>query len=241
MNPDCDEKHLTKNCPKTSTGKEKERLNALRSRRTKGKEGAKVLAHLQPSVSAAPFKQKTHSAKPAMVLPDLQRHRFAWRTDSGADQLIIPSTTVHFLSNRGVFLPTVMLSKAQRILNIDGSPVDAEAKIQLYPTLETVAGPCHSRKINAFVMPCNDIHLIQGAACPGELVLGNPLITRTGLDIKEFIADYISRLSLIDFDDLCREEEPTTTGKLSVKLLTQTHLVPFPFSEGNALVRSRIR
>eukprot|EP00171_Calliarthron_tuberculosum_P007262 IDg7262t1 len=207
LNPKCDGKHLVKDCPKTSPEMKKELLEAFRAKRKAGKDEAKVSA----LVTIAPA------------------------TLSASTPIVVSDTIVKFLGDKGIFLPTVLLSNPQRMFSVDGSPVDVQGQVQLNPTLQTVAGPCRLRNIKAYIMPCGDTSIMAGAGCPGEIVLGNPVLVHSGLDVKDFIADNIERLSSLDYGDLFKEERPTKIGKLGVKLLTNDPMLFSLTSEDSEL------
>lgn len=178
LNPECGEKNLVKDCPRTSDAK-KELLQTHRAKRISEKAEPKVSAVVKPSQSEVSTSEKVSPicpTNPAVVLADLHGHKFACRIDSGADQLVVSDTIVKFLGDKNHFIPTVLLTKPHRMLSVDGSPVNVQGQVQINPTLQTVAGPCRLRNIKAYIMPCEDTHTLSSASCPGEIVLGNPFL-----------------------------------------------------------------
>ncbi len=83
-----------------------------------------------------------------------------------------------------------------------------------------MAGPCRLRNISVKIISDNDNHVVPGNACAGEIILGNPFLKASGLDVKDFLADNIERLSAIDYGNLEVEERTAKVGKLGLKLLS---------------------
>ncbi len=69
-------------------------------------------------------------------------------------------------------------------------------------------------------MPCDETVAVDGASCPGEIILGNPFLVHSGLNVTDFIAENIDHLSSLDYGSLHVEDVPEKIGKLGVKLLT---------------------
>ncbi len=69
-------------------------------------------------------------------------------------------------------------------------------------------------------MPCDETTAPDGASCPGEIILGNPFLVHSGLNVTDFIAENIDDLSSLDYGNLHGEAVPDKIGKLCVKLLT---------------------
>ena len=194
LNPKCGGKHLVKNCPMTSADEKARLLSEFKS----NYKSTGIKAKKEKSVSFMidePDKKKkdtsisssaSSTSEPAVVLANLHGFNFACRIDSGADDNVISDTIVTFLGDQGIYLPTLRQSKDRRFKAIDGHAVKPVGKVQVCPTLKTVAGPCRLRNINAHIMPCSDKYVVNGAACSGELVLGNPFLIYSGLDVKDF-------------------------------------------------------
>eukprot|EP00171_Calliarthron_tuberculosum_P007128 IDg7128t1 len=72
-------------------------------------------------------------------------------------------------------------------------------------------------------MPCTESVIAPGTVCPGEIVLGNPFLVRSGLIVTEFIADNIQRLANIDYGYLNKEEAKSKIGKLGIFLLKHSY------------------
>ncbi len=69
-------------------------------------------------------------------------------------------------------------------------------------------------------MPCDETTAVDGASCPGEIILGNPFLVHSGLNVTDFIDENIDHLSSLDYGNLHDEDVPDKIGKLGVKLLT---------------------
>ncbi len=82
---------------------------------------------------------------------------------------------------------------------VDGHAIKSLGQV---PKLNTSAGPCRLRIIEARIMPYEETNTVEGASCPGEIVLGNPILVHTGLNVTEFIAENIDRLSSLDYGNL---------------------------------------
>ncbi len=69
-------------------------------------------------------------------------------------------------------------------------------------------------------MPCDENSTVDGASCPCEIILGNPVLVHSGLNVTDFIAENIDRLSSLDYGNLHGDPAPTKVRKLGMKLLT---------------------
>ncbi len=69
-------------------------------------------------------------------------------------------------------------------------------------------------------MPCNETSTVPGAACTGEISLGNRFLVYSGLSVTDFIAENIDRPSSLDYGNLHGDPPQTKVGKLGVRLLT---------------------
>ena len=174
----------------------------------------------KPAAVVAPIA----TSKPAVVLAELHGYKFACRIDSGADEVVISDTIIKFLGDRGIYLPTLHKTQTSSFQAVDGHTIPSQGQVQINPTLDTVAGPCKLRNITAFIMPCSSQSTTQGAACAGEIVLGNPFLLHSGLNVSDFIAENLSRLSSLDYGDLNQESAPTTIGKLGRTLLSTDNI-----------------
>ncbi len=63
--------------------------------------------------------------------------------------------------------------------------------MQIRPKLSTVAG---LRNIKAHIVPCDETTAFDGASCAGEIILGNPFLVHSGLNVTVSIAENIERL-----------------------------------------------
>lgn len=70
-------------------------------------------------------------------------------------------------------------------------------------------------------MEDKDSYVQTDNACDGEIILGNPFLIASGLDVKYFLAKHIERLASIDYGELDQEEPTAKDGKLGLKLLSQ--------------------
>lgn len=86
--------------------------------------------------------------------------------------------------------------------------------------LKTMAGPCRFRNINVKILSDNDTSVRPGNGCAAEIILGNPFLVTSGVNVKDFLADNIERLYSIDYGDLQVESETSKVGKLGMSLLS---------------------
>ena len=173
------------------------------------------------NASSSPSTADTISAKPALVLAEIHGYIFACRNDSGADDVAVSDIITQFLGDKGIFLPTMQLSEQKTFKAVDGHLFKSAGKVQICPTIKTVAGSCRLRNIKAYIMPCDDKSVFPGADSPGEIALGNPFLVHSGLDVTDFLANNIDRLSSLDYGVLDREDRPSKIGKLGIRLLTE--------------------
>jgi len=209
--------------PKNSSDEAKRLLDAKRAGIKKEKSESKLASSggSKDAKPSFPAKQSSSSiggssAKPALVLAELSGYKFACRIDSGADEVAVSDTIIQFLGDKEILLPSIHLSKAKSFKAVDGHSFKSSGMVQLCPTIKTVAGPCRLRNIKAFIMPCDDVSIMPGADCAGEIILGNPFLVHSGLDVTDFLADNIDHLSKIDYGALNTIKHPTKIGKLGV-------------------------
>ncbi len=70
-------------------------------------------------------------------------------------------------------------------------------QVQISPKLSTFAGLRRLRNIKAHNMPCDETSTVDGASCPREIILGNAFLVHSGLNVTDFIAENIKRLSFL--------------------------------------------
>lgn len=157
----------------------------------------------------------------AVVQAELGGWKFACRIDSGADRNAISETAVSFLGDHGVFLPTRLFSSPEKLKAVDGHLVQSKGVTQVSPLIQTVAGPCRLRNVNVQIMEDKDPYVQPNNPCAGEIILGNPFLITSGLDVKDFLAKHFERLASIDYGDLDQEKHTAKVGKLGLKLLSQ--------------------
>lgn len=92
---------------------------------------------------------------------------------------------------------------------------------QVNTLIQTMNSPCRLRNIKVKILAGIDTHVRSGNAYAGEIILGNQFLVASGLNVKNFLADYIDRLSSIDYGNLDSEEETAKVGKLGFLLLSQ--------------------
>ncbi len=100
----------------------------------------------------------------AVILAEIHGHNFGCCTDSGADDVGISNTLVKFLGEKAL-LPT----NGRSFMKVDGHAIKSLRQVQISPKLNSVAETCRFRKMEAFVMPCNETLTAQGAAYAGEI------------------------------------------------------------------------
>ena len=227
LNPQCNKLHLVKDCPVTP----KELAKKLLEDRRKKNEAkfARVSAVVREgsnsnatastlSAQVAPVSTDTS----AVIYAKIGGHTFVCRIDSGADIVAISEPIVKFLADQGVYLPMIRPTSAELIQAFDGRSVQSQGKVKINPILQTVAGLCCLRNIEAQILPDEGSFVKPGTACPGEIFLGNPFLIRSGLDVKDFLTKNIDRLASIDYGDVTdvEEENSTTVGKLGLKVIS---------------------
>lgn len=219
LNPKCNDNHLVKDCPKTNKEYAKKLLEEFRARKQQD---------VKPKVSAMVDKETGKNPEPttstrddsAVVQAELNGFKFACRIDSGADRDAISEKIINFLGDQGVFLPTRLLSKPESLKAIDGHTVHSKGTAQINPLIQTMAGPCRLRNVNVKILSDNDNHVSPGNDCAGEIILGNPFLVKSGLNVKDFLANNIDRLASIDYGIVQVEEDTAKVGKLGLKLLS---------------------
>lgn len=225
LNPECPENHFVKDCPKTSAEEAKKLLAAYRQKKKAEKEKSKISSLTNQSKKVAPSvnaNDKASSADTTAVIPaELAGFKFACRIDSGADSEGISETIVNFLGDHGVFLPTILPSVPEKLKAVDGHIVHSRGTTQICPKVNTMAGPCTLHNVNVKILSDKDAHVFPGYDCAGEIILGNPWLVHSGLNVKDFLADNIERLASIDYGNLQVQEETAKVGKLGLKLLSQ--------------------
>ena len=82
-----------------------------------------------------------------------------------------------------------------------------------------MAGPFRLRNLNVSILEDKDTYIRPGHACSGEIILGNPFLVASGLNVKDFLATNLERLASIDYGSLETTSNPTTVGRLGMKLL----------------------
>lgn len=87
---------------------------------------------------------------------------------------------------------------------------------QLSPLIQTIAGPCRLRNIKFHDTEYTEKFVRTGNDCAGEIILGNPFLIASGLDVKEFLADNIERLSSLGFGELIHDDDDGKVGKLGL-------------------------
>ncbi len=133
---------------------------------------------------------------------------------------MISDKIVKYLGDKSYFLPTMLPTNGKHFKAVDGHGIQSLGRVQISPKLSTVAGPCRLRNIKAHIMPCDETTAVYGVSCPGEIILGNPFLVHSGLNVTDFIAENIDHLSPLDYGNLHGEAVPDKIGKLGVKLLT---------------------
>lgn len=64
-------------------------------------------------------------------------------------------------------------------------------QISILPQLLTVAGHCRLRNLRPYVITSTEKNVAEGAACAGELILGNIFLKLSGLGVRDFISNRI--------------------------------------------------
>jgi len=93
----------------------------------------------------------------------------------------------------------------------DGHSFKSPGLVKLCPTIKTIAGPCRLRNIKPYIMLCDDTSIMPGADCTGEIILGNPFLVYSSLDVTDFLADNMDHLSTLDYGALNTIKHPYVT------------------------------
>lgn len=200
----------------TSAEEAKSLLEKYRAKK-KGDQTPKVA----PLPQDPPSMKTTPESSPALMDAEIGGFKFTCRIDSDADVIAISENIVNFLGDKGVFLPSIRPTKKKSLKTVDGRPFHSPGMVDISPTLQTVAGPCCLRNIRAHIMPDEDTVIRPGTDCPGEVVLGNPFLVLSGLDVKDFVTKHIDKLASIDYESVNAEDTPATIGKLGSRILSQ--------------------
>lgn len=181
---------MVKDCPKTNNDRQRNSWENRDKKRWNFK---------KPSVAplTTPSKKqdnrlaygKSMDDNTAVVQAELGGFKFSCRIDSGADKTCISETIVNFLGDHGIFLPTRLLSKPEKLNAIDGHIVHSKGTAQISPLIQTVAGPCRLRNVKVKILEDQYTYVSPGNACSGEIVLGNPFLIASGLNVKDFLAN----------------------------------------------------
>lgn len=70
-------------------------------------------------------------------------------------------------------------------------------------------------------MPDQSTYIKPGTVCPGEIFLGNPFLIYSSLNVKDFVAQNIERLSSTDFCEIHAKKTSTKVGKFGLKVISQ--------------------
>ena len=222
LNPKCSERHYVKNCPRTSAEYGKKLLDEWRNNKEARK--ARNASSNVVTSSPSPTSNKTASAKSnssssAVISAEVGGFKFACRIDSGADENGVSDTIVNFLGDKGIFLPTRLLSEPKKLTAVDGHVVLSRGKCQMSPSVDTMAGPCRLRNLHLSILENNESHIRPGHSCAGEIILGNPFLVASGLDVKDFLASNLEKLASIDYGTLETLSVPSRVGNLGMHLL----------------------
>lgn len=112
-----------------------------------------------------------------------------------------------------------MLKKPHTFKTIEGRTVAIPGQVQTSPVLDTFVGKCRLRKLHMHIVPDEDTAIRNGAACSGEIVLGNTFFLHAGLSLTDFVADKMDRLSSIDYGNINTTSDCGKIGKLGSELL----------------------
>ena len=85
---------------------------------------------------------KRNDSSSAFISAVVGGFEFACRIDSGADWNSLSDTIGKFLGDMGIFFPTRLLFKPQRLTAVDCHIVLSREKFQMSPSKGAMAGPC---------------------------------------------------------------------------------------------------
>eukprot|EP00171_Calliarthron_tuberculosum_P020015 IDg20015t1 len=163
---------------------------------------------------------KSNGDTAAVVKAELGGYMLACRIDSGADRDVISETIVSYLVDKGLFLPTQLLSRPEQLKAIDDHLMQSEGTAKISPLIQTMAGSCLLRNVKVNLIVDKDTYVLPGNACAGEIVLRKPFLIASGLNVKDFLADNIERLAAVDYVSLQCEDQPAKVGKSEFSLLS---------------------
>ena len=103
---------------------------------------------------------------------------------------------------------------------INGQPVKSSGQVLVAPILNTIAGTCRLRNIKAYIITDSEIRSLPEVASLEEIFLGNISLLQVGLDVKDFIAGSVDRLSQLDYKPPANTKDDSKIGNLDVRLLT---------------------
>ncbi len=98
---------------------------------------------------------------------------------------------------------------------MDCSLVSSTAQIQILPIIQTAVGPCCLRNLRPFVIKCTNNAQVSGAECPGELILGDPLLLAVGTNVDQILAHCLEQYAHKDFEMEAKTEPEPRLSALS--------------------------
>ena len=119
-----------------------------------------------------------------------------------------------FLGSKVVFLLIRKLAVPRDYRSVDGKSVTVHGETQILPFLFTEAGKYRLRNIRLNVLKCSDTFVAPGCGCADEIILGSPIMLKSGLDVKDFIASNFQRLESIDYSSNTAIDYYSKLGKL---------------------------
>ncbi len=130
-----------------------------------------------------------------------------------------PAVILKYLGDKGFFLPPMLPTNRKQFKAVDGHDIQSLGQVQISSEAEHRRRPLQSQEHQSSHHPCDETTAVDGASCPGEIILGNPFLVHSGLNVTDFIAEYIERLSSLDYGNLHGDPAPAKAEKLGVKLL----------------------
>ncbi len=185
-----------KDCKITSDEKKKTLLEAHRAfkKEKKNFQGTRVPALLD---------NQTASAGLHLSLQSRVHHRLApssWHT------------IVKFLGDNGHFLPTFLPTNGRSFKAVDCTRLRLLGKSRSVRSSTLLPDPADFATLRPTSCRATRRPLPTGASCSGEIILDNPFLVHSGLNVTDFIAENIYRLSSLDYGNLHGDHAPTKVG-----------------------------
>lgn len=133
----------------------------------------------------------------AIVMVDMYWYRFTFQSDFSSNFLAILDTTINFLYAKSAFLH--ILREAQFSETLYGRAMHSLGRLYISPTFNIFAEKCHPKIWILSIVCDKDANFRRGAAYVGEIELGDSFPLYDGLNVAEFLTDFLSRLTQVSY------------------------------------------